>query len=59
MQVESLLQQGSRVEGVSYVAEDGSRQRLEASAVVLATGGFGASGELLRKHAPQVSGHQS
>ncbi|EFN54784.1 hypothetical protein CHLNCDRAFT_134736 [Chlorella variabilis] len=53
--VESLLHQDGRVEGVAYVADDGSQQRLEASAVVLATGGFGASGELLRKYAPQAA----
>lgn len=55
-QVDSLIHEGTRVEGVAYTAADGSRQRLLGSAVVLATGGFGASAQLLRKYAPQVRG---
>ncbi|KAI3438218.1 hypothetical protein D9Q98_000655 [Chlorella vulgaris] len=57
-QVTSLLREsggGGGVQGVVYTSEDGSEQRLEAAAVVLATGGFGASAELLQQHAPQVA----
>jgi len=53
-QATSLLHAGSRVEGVEYTDQRGERQRLEASAVILATGGFGASAHLLRQYAPQV-----
>ena len=55
-QVTSLLHAGSRVEGIEYTDQHGERQRLEASAVILATGGFGASASLLRQYAPQVGG---
>ena len=54
LQVERLVHEDSRVEGVEYTAQDGSRQRLGASAVILATGGFGASAALLQKYAPEV-----
>jgi aspartate oxidase len=53
-QASALLHSGSRVAGVAYTDADGSEQRLEASAVVLATGGFGASTPLLQQYAPQV-----
>ena len=56
LQVERLMHEDSRVEGVEYTAQDGSRQRLGASAVILATGGFGASTALLQKYAPEVGG---
>ena len=41
---------------MEYRDQHGTRQRLEASAVILATGGFGASTHLLRQHAPHVRG---
>ncbi|PRW56901.1 fumarate reductase flavo [Chlorella sorokiniana] len=53
--VTSLLHEGSRVEGVEYTDQHGERQRLQASAVILATGGFGASASLLQQYAPQTS----
>ncbi|KAL4452364.1 hypothetical protein ABPG75_008026 [Micractinium tetrahymenae] len=53
--VDSLIHENSRVEGVAYTAADGSKERLLGSAVVLATGGFGASSQLLKKYAPQVA----
>ncbi|PSC72118.1 tobamovirus multiplication 1-like [Micractinium conductrix] len=48
-------QDGGRVTGVVYRAANGSQHMLPASAVVLATGGFGASTALLRWYAPQTA----
>ena len=45
---------GGRVAGVVYADADGAQHRIAADAVVLATGGFGASAALLKQHAPQV-----
>ena len=45
---------GGRVAGVLYADADGTQHSIAADAVVLATGGFGASATLLKQHAPQV-----
>lgn len=55
MQVTGLEHEGGRIQGVIYRNAEGSTEKLAADAVVLATGGFGANRELLRKHAPQVA----
>jgi flavocytochrome c len=52
--VASLIKDNEKVTGVRYFNKDGEEVILPADAVVLATGGFGASKELLRKHAPHV-----
>lgn len=54
LQVTGLLHHESRVEGVTYVTAEGREERLQGDAVVLATGGFGANRELLKKYAPEV-----
>jgi fumarate reductase flavoprotein subunit len=47
--VDRLLQRGDAVVGVTAGSED-----IEAGAVVLATGGFGASASLIARHLPSV-----
>ncbi|KAJ1850277.1 hypothetical protein LPJ73_003522 [Coemansia sp. RSA 2703] len=48
---------GSAVSGVVYATADGQHHRLQASAVVLATGGFGGADTqgLMHEHAPQLA----
>lgn len=58
--VTGLLEHGSRVAGVRYSATSaaaaaGDERTQPADAVVLATGGFGANRDLLRRHAPAVA----
>jgi flavocytochrome c len=52
--VVSLMKDNSKVSGVRYVLKNGEEVSLPADAVVLASGGFGASKDLLRKHAPHL-----
>ena len=54
LQVSGLVVAGGKVQGVTYTDGEGQAQQLAGDAVVLATGGFGANRELLRKYAPQV-----
>jgi hypothetical protein len=54
LQVTGLLQSQGQVRGVTYKTQEGQQEQLEGDAVVLATGGFGANKELLKKYAPQV-----
>lgn len=51
---ERLVHDGTRVTGVDVVRPDGSRHRIGADAVVLATGGFSMSPDLLARFAPQL-----
>eukprot|EP00887_Chlorella_sp_A99_P002099 scaffold21.g2099.t1 len=54
--VTELLREGGRLSGVAYTeAASGAAEHVHADAVVLATGGFGASRALLARHAPQVA----
>jgi glycine/D-amino acid oxidase-like deaminating enzyme len=48
--VERLLRRGDAVSGITIAGED-----LEAGAVVLATGGFGANRELIAEHLPSLA----
>jgi flavocytochrome c len=53
----SLLKENGKVTGVRYISKNGGEEiLLPADSVVLATGGFGASKDLLRKHAPHLVG---
>jgi len=52
--VVSLIKNNSKVTGVRYVSKNGEEVSVPADAVVLASGGFGASKDLLSKHAPHL-----
>jgi fumarate reductase flavoprotein subunit len=54
-QVQQLRRSGGRYLVTYETQPDGATHTLPADAVVLATGGFGASKQLLGKHAPQVA----
>lgn len=44
------------VEGVLLARPDGSSERIDTRAVLLATNGFAADGELVRRHIPEIAG---
>lgn len=52
--VVSLMKDNGKVTGVRYISKNGEEVSVPADAVVLASGGFGASKNLLRKHAPHL-----
>ena len=52
---ERLVREDGRVVGVDVRTADGGRHRILADAVVLATGGFARSPELLARFAPQMA----
>ena len=56
--VDSLLQdEEGNVYGVTATGKDGSTWTATASAVVLATGGYGASQDMLAKYSPKYAGY--
>lgn len=58
--VDQLLQAAdTTVKGALVTLPDGSKKKLTASAVILATGGFGASHKLLQKFRPDLADYQT
>ncbi|MGE0852278.1 MAG: FAD-dependent oxidoreductase [Hyphomicrobiaceae bacterium] len=53
--VSALLVDGDRVTGVLTSSRDGTKTRMRAGAVVLATNGFGGNKELLRRFCPEIA----
>ena len=54
--VTSLLTNGGTVTGVTVENADGSTYRLQAKAVVIATGGFGANLKMVTSYQPSLTG---
>ncbi|KRM45708.1 flavocytochrome c [Lentilactobacillus parafarraginis] len=52
--VDKLNQTGNVVDGVTATLGDGSQTEIKADAVVLATGGFGASKDIIKKYRPDL-----
>lgn len=57
--VQSLLTTAGRVSGVQYTDEDKQNHQLNSSAVVLATGGFGASKKLMQRYRPDLASYRT
>lgn len=47
-----------KVTGIDIVGPDG-RRKVMAKAVILATGGFGASKEIIKKYRPDLEGYKT
>ncbi|QSX09178.1 flavocytochrome c [Alkalibacter rhizosphaerae] len=56
---ELLKDENGAVSGVKAVDKDGNELIVESKAVVIATGGFDRSVELVKEYAPQADGHLS
>lgn len=56
MRLEDVLTEGDRVVGARVRAPGGGPEEVRAAAVVLATNGFGADRELVRRHVPEIAG---
>ena len=56
--VTKLVQDANRVAGVQYVT-GGQQQVLHASAVILTSGGFGASKELIQRYRPDLAHYRT
>ncbi|MDY3702770.1 MAG: flavocytochrome c [Limosilactobacillus coleohominis] len=57
--VTKLLIQDGRVNGVQYCDNDGQPQELTAEAVILASGGFGASKEMMQRYRPDLAHYRT
>lgn len=57
--VKQLHQTGTGIDGVTAQLADGTKRELRADAVILATGGFGASSQLITKYRPDLAGYQT
>lgn len=57
--VTSLIQQNGRVTGVRYEDQSGQEHQLLSRAVILASGGFGASKELLKRYRPDLANYKT
>lgn len=51
-----LISEAGTVKGVTVENADGSTYRLQAKAVVIATGGFGANLEMVTSYQPSLAG---
>ena len=52
---QKILKRGGRIIGVMAVNETGEEIRVDAKAVIIATGGFAGNTELLRRHVPNFN----
>lgn len=50
------VQVDGRVEGVTVTYPDGTTEQIAAGSVLLATNGFGADPDLVRRHIPEIAG---
>lgn len=57
--VKALHQTGTRVDGVNVQLADGRQQLIKGKTVILATGGFGASPEVITKYRPDLAGYKT
>lgn len=57
--VTSLIQQNVRVTGVRYQDESGQEHQLSSRGVILASGGFGASKELIKRYRPDLADYKT
>ncbi|WP_295731250.1 flavocytochrome c [uncultured Limosilactobacillus sp.] len=57
--VRRLLMSAGRVSGVQYTADDNHDHQLSSSAVVLTTGGFGASQKLIQRYRPDLANYRT
>lgn len=57
--VTKLLVTNNRINGVQYCDDHGQLQELNAGAVVLTTGGFGASKELMQRYRPDLTHYRT
>lgn len=55
LRLDRLHTDGDRVTGALLTTPDGNRDEVVAGCVVLATGGFGADPELVRRHLPDIA----
>ncbi len=56
---DELVKDGDKVDGVKVTLPDGSKKTITAKAVILATGGFGASKELIEKYRPDLEDYNT
>lgn len=59
VKVDKLLADGNKVTGLDVQLPNDEAKEISAKAVILATGGFGANKELLKKYRPDLDGYDT
>lgn len=59
VRVVKLLQKDGVVNGVQVEDSEGNQKEIQTKAVLLASGGFGASSEIIKKYRPDLAGYKT